>query len=96
MSLVDQDGKPIGTKVTEYRIGSIVMPTDGNAKSWQAMAPRDVGISLDMPISPLFIAMWIATSENLAAHHAEIIALKKEIQALKAVAAGAPEPVGDA
>ena len=96
MSLVDKEGRPIGTGVKNYRIGSIMLPMNGNAKSWQAMAPRDVGVVNDTPISPLFIAMWIATSEHLAAHHAEIIALKKEIQALKAKAAGAPEPVGDA
>ncbi len=96
MTLVDHKNRPIGTDIQNYRIGSILLPMNGNAKSWQAMAPRDVGVVNDTPISPLFIAMWIATSENLAAHHAEIIALKKEIQDLKAKAAGAPAPVGDA
>jgi len=96
MALVDQDGKLIGTGVVEYRIGSIVMPTDGNAKSWQAMAPRNVPVSVDMPISPLFIAMWIATSEHLAAHQEEIVLLKKELVALRAEVKGVPVPVGDA
>lgn len=96
MTLVDHKNRPIGTGVKNYRIGSILLPMNGNAKSWQAMAPKDVPVTNDTPISPLFIAMWIATSENLAAHHAEIIALKKEIQALKAEAVGAPPPVGDA
>ena len=96
MALFDHKNRPIGTDVVEYRVGSIVLPMNGNAKSWQALAPRDVPVSHNTPISPLFIAMWIATSEHLAAHQAEIVLLKKELVALRAEVKGAPVPEGDA
>ncbi len=83
MSLFDHKNRPISTDVKEYRIGSIGFPMNGNAKSWQALAPRDVGVVNDIKISPLFIAMWIATSENLEAHREEIVALKKELEQLR-------------